>query len=162
MSADAKDIEQVILEKLKQKRATLAVAESCTGGLLADRITNVPGASAVFLEGSVVYSNEAKTRTLGVPTDLLSSFGAVSEEVAKAMAEGALNRSGASFALSTTGIAGPEGGTAEKPVGTVYLGLARTGGKTEAEKLYFPMDRRSFKSIASQYSLNMLRRGIDS
>lgn len=162
VSAEAKDIEQVILEKLIQKRATLAVAESCTGGLLAHRITNVPGASAVFLEGNVVYSNEAKTRTLGVPNDLLSSYGAVSEEVAKAMAEGALIRSGASFALSTTGIAGPEGGTAEKPVGTVYLGLAQSGGKTEIERLFFPMDRLSFKSIASQYALNMLRRGISS
>src|SRR5262249_28683437 len=110
----SKELEEVVIELLREKNATLAVAESCTGGLLADRLTDVPGSSAVFLEGSVTYSNEAKTRSLGVPVELLSSVGAVSKEVASAMAEGALKKRGAAYPLATPGIAGPTGGTPGK------------------------------------------------
>jgi len=156
----SKELEEVVIELLREKNATLAVAESCTGGLLADRLTNVPGASAVFLEGNVTYSNEAKTRTLGVPAELFSSVGAVSKEVAHAMAEGALERSGAAYALSTTGVAGPAGGTPEKPVGTVFIGLAARHQDTYVAKLFFPTDRLSFKRICTQHALEMLRRRI--
>ena len=159
-SDEAKELEEVVIELLRDKSATLAVAESCTGGLLADRLTDVPGSSAVFLEGSVTYSNEAKTRSLGVPVELLSSVGAVSKEVASAMAEGALKKSGATYSLSTTGIAGPTGGTPGKPLGTVYVGLASRYQETCVEKLFFPTDRRSFKRICTQYALEMLRRRI--
>jgi nicotinamide-nucleotide amidase len=126
--------------------------------LLASRITDVPGASEVFLEGNVTYSNEAKTRTLAVPAEMIVRVGAVSEDVAAAMAEGARNRARSTFALATTGIAGPDGGTPEKPVGTVFIGLAAEGTTTEVQKLLFPMDRLSFKRITSQYALDMLRR----
>jgi competence/damage-inducible protein CinA-like protein len=155
---EAKELEEIVIELLRERNATLAVAESCTGGLLADRLTDVPGASAVFLEGNITYSNEAKTRTLGVSVELFFSVGAVSEEVARAMAEGALKRSGATYSLSTTGIAGPEGGTIEKPVGTVYIGLASRNDDTRVEKLFFPTDRRTFKRICTQHALEMLRR----
>ena len=158
ISEEPKELEEVVIELLREKNATLVVAESCTGGLLADRLTNVPGSSAVFLEGSVTYSNEAKARTLGVPVELFSSVGAVSKDVARAMAEGALKRSGATYSLSTTGIAGPAGGTPEKPVGTVYIGLASQYQDTWVEKLFFPTDRRSFKRICTQHALEMLRR----
>jgi len=157
---EAKELEEVVIQLLREKNATLSVAESCTGGLLADRLTDVPGSSAVFLEGNVTYSNEAKTRTLGVPVELFSSVGAVSEEVACAMAEGVLQRSGATYSLSTTGIAGPTGGTSEKPVGTVFIALASKNNGTRVEKLFFPADRRSFKRICTQHALEMLRRKI--
>jgi len=158
ISEEARELEEVVIELLREKNATLAVAESCTGGLLANRLTDVPGSSAVFLEGNVTYSNDAKTRTLGVPVELFSSVGAVSKEVACAMAEGALKKSGATYALSTTGIAGPTGGTPEKPVGTVYIGLASLHEETRVEKLFFPTDRPSFKRICTQHALEMLRR----
>jgi nicotinamide-nucleotide amidase len=157
---EAKELEEVVIQLLREKNATLSVAESCTGGLLADRLTDVPGSSAVFLEGNVTYSNEAKTRTLGVPVELFSSVGAVSEEVACAMAEGVLQRSGATYSLSTTGIAGPAGGTLEKPVGTVFIALASKNNGARVEKLFFPSDRRSFKRICTQHALEMLRRKI--
>ena len=156
----SRELEEVVIELLREKNATLAVAESCTGGLLADRLTNVPGSSAVFLEGNVTYSNQAKTKTLGVPAELFASVGAVSKEVARAMAEGVLERSGATYSLSTTGVAGPGGGTHEKPVGTVYLGLANRDYDTHVEKQFFPTDRRSFKRICTQHALEMLRRRI--
>jgi nicotinamide-nucleotide amidase len=159
-STKEKELEEVIVQLLTAKQATLATAESCTGGLLANRVTDVAGASVVFLEGNVTYSNDAKTRTLGVSAELISAVGAVSEEVARAMAEGALHRSGAAFALSTTGIAGPDGGTAEKPVGTVFIGLASCRQATQVEKLFFPTDRRTFKSVCTQYALDMLRKRL--
>jgi nicotinamide-nucleotide amidase len=160
VTTEDKELEDVVVELLTANKATLAIAESCTGGLLANRITDVPGASLVFLEGNVTYSNEAKMRTLSVSAELLSTVGAVSEEVARAMAEGALKRSGASYALSTTGIAGPDGGTDQKPVGTVFIGLASRGSVTVVEKEFFPMDRPSFKRICTQHALEMLRRRI--
>jgi nicotinamide-nucleotide amidase len=158
ITTENKELEEIVVELLKDRGATLAIAESCTGGLLANRITDVPGASQVFLEGNVTYSNEAKRRTLAVPPEMISRFGAVSEQVVAAMAEGARNRAGSTFALATTGIAGPDGGTPEKPVGTVFIGLATEGTTTEVQKLFFPMDRLSFKRITSQYALDMLRR----
>jgi nicotinamide-nucleotide amidase len=160
IATEEKELEDVIVQLLNAQRATLATAESCTGGLLANRVTNVPGSSAVFIEGNVTYSNDAKTRTLGVSAELISAAGAVSEEVARAMAEGALQRSGATFALSTTGIAGPDGGTAQKPVGTVFVGLASRSSATQVEKLFFPTDRHSFKRMCTQHALDMLRQRL--
>jgi len=155
-----KELEDVVVGLLTANKATLAIAESCTGGLLANRITDVPGASLVFIEGNVTYSNDAKMRTLGVSAELLSTVGAVSEEVARAMAEGALKRSGTTYALSTTGIAGPDGGSDQKPVGTVFIGLASRGSDTLVEKEFFPTDRPSFKRICTQHALEMIRRKI--
>jgi nicotinamide-nucleotide amidase len=160
VTTEEKELEDVVVRLLTANKASLAIAESCTGGLLANRITDVPGASEIFIEGNVTYSNEAKIRTLNVPAELLSSVGAVSEEVARARAEGALDRSGATYALSTTGIAGPAGGTKQKPVGTVFIGLASRGSLTQVEKNFFPTDRPSFKRITTQHALDMLRRKI--
>ena len=160
ITTEEKELEDVIVQLLKANVATLATAESCTGGLLANRVTDVPGSSAVFIEGNVTYANDAKTRTLGVSAELISVAGAVSEEVARAMAEGALRRSGTTFALSTTGIAGPEGGTAQKPVGTAFIGLASRGNTTQVEKLFFPTDRDTFKRMCTQHALDMLRKRL--
>ena len=160
VSEDGSDMEAIVVRLLTERGATVAVAESCTGGLLANRFTNVPGASAVFLEGNVTYSNAAKTRTLGVPVELLNSVGAVSKEVAQAMAEGARARAGATYALSTTGIAGPDGGTPEKPVGTVFVGLASADGPSQVEKLFFPTDRATFKQMVTEAALDLLRKVI--
>jgi nicotinamide-nucleotide amidase len=121
---DAADVADALVDQLKRTGATLATAESCTGGLVAQLITAIPGVSAHYLGGVVSYANEAKTAMLGVPPELIREHGAVSAEVAAAMAQGALERFGSDLAISTTGVAGPGGGTAEKPVGLVYLGLA--------------------------------------
>ena len=155
-STSSENLETVIVRQLAERSATLALAESCTGGFLAHRLTNVPGASSVFLAGYVTYSNEAKISALGVPAELIAEHGAVSEPVARAMAEGARARSGANFALATTGIAGPGGGSEAKPVGTAFLALAG-GGETIARHLFFPTDRETFKQLASQTALNLLR-----
>jgi nicotinamide-nucleotide amidase len=160
ISGDGRDLETVVVDALIAQRLSLAVAESCTGGLLAHRITNVPGASAIFLEGNVTYSNEAKVRTLNVPNDLIQRFGAVSEEVAAAMAAGARARTNSTFALATTGIAGPGGGTEAKPVGTVYIGLAGPDRAPQVDRLFFPTDREAFKQLATQHALDMLRKVI--
>jgi nicotinamide-nucleotide amidase len=153
-------LEDVVVRLLTDGKQTVAIAESCTGGLLAHRITNVAGASAVFLAGYVPYSNEAKAATLGVPEFLISEHGAVSAPVARAMAEGALEKSGATFGLATTGIAGPGGGSEEKPVGTVFIALASAGGKTVVKRRNFLSDREAFKQLATQAALEMLRRRI--
>lgn len=158
--SEGESLEAAIVRLLADKHLTLATAESCTGGSLAGRITNVPGASEVFLAGYVTYANEAKENTLGVPSDLLAAHGAVSEPVAAAMAEGARRVSGAKFALSTTGIAGPGGGTESKPVGTVYLGLASEGHPTVVRRCYFPLDRVTFKHMTSSAALDLLRRQV--
>ncbi len=161
VTTDERELEEVVVGLLTASKATLAVAESCTGGLLANRITDVPGASLVFLEGSVTYSNDAKVRTLEVSAELLSTVGAVSEEVAQAMAEGALERSGATHALSPPRVSPARTeGTAQKPVGTVFIGLASRGSATLVEKEFFPMDRLSFKQICTQHALEMLRRKL--
>jgi nicotinamide-nucleotide amidase len=153
-------LEEVVVNLLHGNGGTLATAESCTGGQLATRITDVPGASAVFLEGFVTYSNASKTDLLGVPEALISEQGAVSEPVVRAMAEGALRVSGASYALATTGIAGPDGGSPEKPVGTVWIALASSDRETESWVERFPADRSTFKHMATQSALDRLRRRL--
>jgi nicotinamide-nucleotide amidase len=150
-------MEDVILRQLAGK--TVATAESCTGGLIAHRLTNVSGSSAVFLAGYVTYSNAAKIRDLGVREETLEKFGAVSEQVAREMAEGARRRAGTDYALSATGIAGPTGGTPDKPVGLVYIGLVTpTGTTVQKHTLHF--DRETFKFFVSQAALDMLRREL--
>jgi nicotinamide-nucleotide amidase len=153
-------LEEVVVQFLTERKQTLAVAESCTGGFLAHRITNVPGASAVFLAGYVTYANEAKAGMLGVDPRLISVHGAVSESVARAMAEGARQHANTTFALATTGIAGPGGGTEEKPVGTVFVALAADGAATQVRDFRFPDDRPTFKELATQAALEMLRRSL--
>ncbi|MGI8432582.1 MAG: CinA family nicotinamide mononucleotide deamidase-related protein [Chthoniobacterales bacterium] len=155
-STSSENLEAVIVRQLAARKETLAVAESCTGGFLAHRLTNVPGASEVFLVGYITYANEAKIATLGVPAEAIAQNGAVSEAVARAMAEGAREKSGATYALATTGVAGPGGGSAAKPVGTAYLALAG-GGESLVRSLFFPTDRETFKQLAAQNALNLLR-----
>jgi nicotinamide-nucleotide amidase len=159
-SADGSDLEEAVVKLLTERKQTLAVAESCTGGYLAHRITNVPGASAVLLAGYVAYSNEAKAAMLGIEPRLISEHGAVSKQVALAMAEGARLNSKTDFALATTGIAGPSGGTADKPVGTVFIALAANDRPVSVQKRFFPDDRPTFKELATQAALEMLRRAL--
>jgi nicotinamide-nucleotide amidase len=157
---DEEELETVIVRMLTERKQTLALAESCTGGNIAHRITNVPGASAVLLAGLVTYSNQAKQKFLGVRTESLMEFGAVSEAVAREMAAGVRDETGADYALSVTGIAGPGGGTPEKPVGTVYIGLASSVGVV-VEANMNPYDRETFKQVTTQQALDLLRRAMD-
>jgi nicotinamide-nucleotide amidase len=152
-------LEQVVGELLKLNRYTLATAESCTGGLLAGRITDVPGSSEYFLEGVVSYSNEAKAHLLGVPKKLIKEHGAVSEQVANAMASGIRKRAGSTFGVGVTGIAGPGGGSEEKPVGLVYIALADDTQAT-ARKFIFPGDRQFIRTLSVNAALDMIRRRI--
>ena len=152
-------MEEVVGLRLSVSGYTLAVAESCTGGLIAQRLTDVPGSSKYFIEGVVAYSNEAKTRTLGVEPVLLLEYGAVSAQVAEAMAEGIRRRAGTDFGLSVTGIAGPSGGTEEKPVGLVFIALA-SEALTEHRKFKLPGDRQLIRWRASQAALDLLRRRL--
>jgi nicotinamide-nucleotide amidase len=152
-------MEEVVGLKLAVGGYTVAVAESCTGGLIAQRLTDVPGASKYFVEGVVAYSNDAKTRTLGVEPILLLEHGAVSAAVAEAMAEGVRQRANTDFGLSVTGIAGPDGGTEEKPVGLVFIALS-DDAHTEHRKLYLPGDRHLIRWRASQAALDLLRRRL--
>ncbi|MBA2502099.1 MAG: competence/damage-inducible protein A [Pyrinomonadaceae bacterium] len=152
-------MEQVVGLRLAVGGFTLAVAESCTGGLIAERLTDVPGSSSYFLEGVVAYSNDAKIRSLGVPAELIEEHGAVSAQVAEAMAEGIKHRAEADFGLSVTGIAGPGGGSTEKPVGLVYIALA-DDAHTEHRKLMLPGDRQLIRWRASQAALDLLRRRL--
>jgi nicotinamide-nucleotide amidase len=138
----------------------LATAESCTGGLIADRITNVPGASGVFIAGYVCYANQAKINMLDVDPKLVEKHGAVSEPVARALAEHARACAGSDYALATTGVAGPTGGSPQKPVGTVYIALASDGLETIVKRFFFPTDRETFKQLATQSALDLLRRKI--
>jgi nicotinamide-nucleotide amidase len=152
-------IEAVVVRLLTERKQTVALAESCTGGLIAHRLTNVPGASVVFRAGLVTYSNEAKQQFLGVRAETLAAHGAVSEPVVREMAEGARVRVGADFAVAVTGIAGPGGGSATKPVGTVFLALA-TSTQTLVLKQFNPWERETFKDVTSQQALNLLRRKL--
>jgi nicotinamide-nucleotide amidase len=156
-SSRGEQMEEILIKRLLERKETLALAESCTGGLLTHRITNVPGASGVFLAGYVTYANAAKTNSLGLDDALIEQEGAVSESVARAMAEGARDRAKSTHALATTGIAGPDGGTAEKPVGTVYIGLASTGAETVVRRFDFASDRETFKQLTAQAAFNLLR-----
>ena len=146
----------VVGDRLVLQGATLAVAESCTGGLLAKLITDIPGSSQYFLCGWVTYSNEAKSRDLGVPSHLIETHGAVSEPVAAAMAEGARRTANADFALAVTGIAGPDGGTELKPVGLVYMAVGSRSG-TDVSRHVFSHDRGLIRLRAAQTALNLLR-----
>ncbi|MEO6785307.1 MAG: competence/damage-inducible protein A [Chthoniobacteraceae bacterium] len=160
-TSDERELPNVVIETLTALGKTVATAESCTGGFIANQLTNVPGASKVFLAGFVTYANEAKTAVLGVDAALVEKHGAVSEPVARQMAEGALKKTGASFALATTGIAGPDGGTPEKPVGTAFVALAMRGGSTLVQHHRFPTDRETFKDLVSQTALDLLLRQLD-
>ena len=153
-------LEAVVVGLLKQRKETLATAESCTGGLIANQITNVSGASEVFLVGYVTYANSVKSDLLNVDSKLIDKYGAVSEAVARAMAKGARTRAASTYGLATTGIAGPAGGSDEKPVGTVYIALASEDSQTIAKKFLFPTDRETFKQLAAQTALDLLRRRL--
>jgi nicotinamide-nucleotide amidase len=157
---DERSLEELIVEMLTRQERTFATAESCTGGLIAHRITNVPGASAVFLHGFVTYSNDAKINLLQIDPKLLKNHGAVSHEVACAMAENARRLCESDFALATTGIAGPSGGTEQKPVGTLYVALAFKDHPATIERHMLKSDRETFKSLAAQAALDLLRRKI--
>ena len=160
LTAENEKLEEVVVRLLSETNQRITTAESCTGGFLAHRITNVPGSSAVFDAGFVTYANEAKVGMLGVNASVIEQHGAVSEKVARAMAEGALGKSRATFALSITGIAGPGGGSAEKPVGTTFIALASKSGETVVQHRNFQSDRESFKQLASQAALEMLRQRL--
>ena len=149
-------LEEAVVELLKEKNFTLTTAESCTGGLLAGRIMNVAGVSAVYREGYITYADDAKEKLLGVRKHTLDSFGAVSRETAYEMAEGAAKAAGADSALSITGIAGPDGGTPKKPVGLVYIGCF-VGGKVRTEEFYLTGNREKNRDNAVVRALTMLR-----
>jgi nicotinamide-nucleotide amidase len=155
----ASSLEESLVAALKGRGATLATAESCTGGLIGARITDVPGASSVYLGGVVTYSDRAKTERLGVAPALLAAHGAVSEATAAAMAEGCLRAFGAALAVSVTGIAGPSGGTPEKPVGTVWIGLA-DGAGTGAERFGFGGTRDMIRERSVNKALEMAYRRL--
>ena len=148
-------LENKIVRLLTERKQILAAAESCTGGYISHRITNVPGASAVFSTGLVTYSNDAKQKFLGVRAETLAQHGAVSEAVARQMAEGARRAVGTDFAIAVTGIAGPGGGTPEKPVGTVFIGVA-SARETRVFRRFNPGDRLAFKELTSQQALEQL------
>lgn len=154
-----RELEEVIGELLRQDNLTISVAESCTGGLIQDRLTNVPGSSEYFMGGFTTYSNDSKMKYLGVSEITLQNFGAVSDEVAREMASGARQAFETDFALATTGIAGPAGATESKPVGLIFIALA-TREKTISKRFVFGDDRRLNKEAASQASLEMLRREL--
>jgi len=154
---DGQDMEEVVGALLTQRKRTLAVAESCTGGLISGRITNIAGSSAYFERGVVVYSNAAKTELLGVPADLIERYGAVSREVAKAMAQGMRERAKTDLGLAVTGIAGPSGGTPEKPVGLVFIALATIDGVTVSEDRFLGT-RSQVRQRTAQMAMDMVRR----
>lgn len=157
-SMQGESLEAVVGRVLTENRATVAVAESCTGGLLAERITNVPGSSNYFFGGVVCYSNELKTSYVDVPAEVIEAKGAVSSEVALALAEGIRRRTGSTIGVGVTGIAGPGGGTPEKPVGLVHVGIADASGPRERALHFPPGDRDRVRLFASQAALDMIRR----
>ena len=159
VSVDGRSLPQVVGELLRRRGARVAIAESCTGGLIASRLTDVPGSSAYVHAGWVLYSNEAKV-ALGVAPALIEADGAVSEPVAEAMAEAARAAAGVDFGLAVTGIAGPDGATPEKPVGTVCLALAGGGAAPRVRRIQLPGDRERVRFQASQAALDLLRRAL--
>jgi nicotinamide-nucleotide amidase len=158
-SSEGHTLEEVVARALTLKKATIAVAESCTGGLLAQRLTTIPGSSSYFLGGVVCYSNALKSVWADVATEIIQARGAVSPEVARALAEGVRRCAGSSLGVGITGVAGPGGGSEEKPVGTVHIALAREGGVKE-RGLHFLGDRESIRWQASQIALDMIRRHL--
>ena len=158
-SDNGDSLEQIVGYYMQMRDATLAVAESCTGGLLAERITSISGSSRYFLGGAVVYSNQLKTAFADVPAQLIEKHGAVSSQVAAALAEGIRKRCGSTLGIGITGVAGPAGGTPEKPVGLVFLALASEKGTEVAERT-FPGDRKRIRFFASQLALDMIRRKL--
>jgi nicotinamide-nucleotide amidase len=158
-SRNGDPLEVVVGSLLRERNATLAVAESCTGGMLGARLTAVPGSSRYFAGGFITYSNRLKQELLGVPAETLESFGAVSPETAAAMAAGARERAGSTYAVSITGVAGPDGGTAEKPVGLVYLGIAGPEGDTVTHRRFIG-DRERIRVFTTQAALDLLRRRL--
>ena len=148
--------EEILCKMLVDKKLTISVAESCTGGLVSATLIGYPGISSSFIEGCVTYSNESKVSRLGVKKETLEKFGAVSEETAREMAQGIANYFGTNIGLSTTGIAGPEGGTKEKPVGLVYIGIY-INGKTIVKRFVFDGDRQEIRVNATNSILNELR-----
>lgn len=156
-SETGESLPEAVSRLLRVRRESLAVAESCTGGLLCSRLTDLAGSSDLFGWGLVTYANEAKVRLLGVPPSLLEERGAVSSEVATAMAEGALRESSADHALAVTGIAGPGGGTSQKPVGTAWLALASRTARTVTRRVFRPAERVVFKTLVSDAALDLLR-----
>lgn len=148
-------LDQKIAALLRGSGLTLSVAESCSGGLIAKRITDIPGSSGYFLFGAVTYANSSKERVLGVPLELLETHGAVSSEVASAMAEGVRKLSGSDLGIATTGIAGPDGGTPEKPVGTVFIAIASADGCSVFQHL-FNGDRDAIREATSEAALELL------
>ena len=158
-SRKGETIEQIVSYLLQMRSMTLAVAESCTGGLLAERITSLGGSSRYFLGGAVVYSNELKTQFSSVPKALIDQHGAVSREVAAAMAEGIRKRCVSSYGVGITGVAGPSGGTEQKPVGLIYVALAGEEG-TQVVERNFPGDRKRIRQFATQQALEMIRRAL--
>ncbi len=152
-------LEEAVGRLLRKKKLKIAVAESCTGGIIAGKITDIAGSSDYFERGVVTYSNRAKIELLGVPEELLEKYGAVSEDVARAMAEGAKKNSGSDIGLSVTGIAGPDGGTKEKPVGTVYVAISYAG-ETIVKKLFFPGERNIVRERTANAALNLVRKMI--
>lgn len=151
-----KIIEKEIIELLTKRSETVATAESCTGGFLAHRLTNISGASVVIKAGWVSYSDDAKVALLGISADLIERYGAVSEEVAVLMAEAAQRIAGTTFGLSTTGIAGPTGGSTKKPLGTIFMALAEENKETKVWKEFFPSERVTFKTVATEALLQKL------
>jgi len=160
ISDDGSSLEGTVVRLMAERTMKLATAESCTGGLISHRITNVPGSSEVFTHGFVTYANEAKIGMLGVSAGDVETHGAVSETVARQMAEGALRASGACIAVSVTGIAGPGGGTDDKPVGTAWLAVAAKGGETTSLRIFHPRNRKDFKLAVSQAALEAVRRRL--
>jgi nicotinamide-nucleotide amidase len=160
LSEDKTEMEEVVVSQLIQAGKWVSTVESCTGGLLASRITDISGASSIFGRGFVTYSNQAKVEEVGVPAELIAEHGAVSRPVAAAMAEGGLRVSEADYALSLTGVAGPTGGTDEKPVGTVFIGLATKGEETVVGRYSYPRGRELFKRHATTQALELLRRRL--
>jgi nicotinamide-nucleotide amidase len=156
-SVKGEDMEDVVARELTLNQATIATAESCTGGLLAERLTRIPGSSSYFLGGVVSYSNALKSAWVDVPAEIIEARGAVSVEVAMALADGIRRRTGATLGAGITGIAGPAGGSPEKPVGTVHVALADAAGSKQ-RSLFFPGDRDRIRWMATQTALDMVRR----
>ena len=158
-SRNGESLEQIVGYWLQMRNATLAVAESCTGGLLAERVTSISGSSRYFLGGAVVYSNQLKTELAGVPAEMIERHGAVSREVAAALAEGIRYRCESTLGVGITGVAGPSGGSAEKPVGLVFHAVASDTG-TEVVQRNFPGDRKRIRRFASTMALDMIRKKL--